>query len=196
MSRTGTKRLVAVIPFASSPLKYGFQTNIDQAQSTQLGQVAVNTLAAGYIFGANAPKPARARKKFATGVVSSFISAGSVSTARGQGWSIGKGSFRTGGNTPKGKVVYVTLQGVKYGWIMPNTTAQRIGGSLTQLGIKIATSADKDIVFGASYPKPPTASRSIAASGGTSTVSTFFDPSVSLPSGWTASGRQDPSVAL
>jgi hypothetical protein len=196
MSRTGPKRIVAVTPFVGSPLKYGFATNIDQAQSTQLGHAPVNTLAAGYIFGANAPKPARARKKFATGVVSSFISAGSVATARGQGWSVGKGSYRTGGSTPKGKAVYVTLQGVKYGWNMPNTTAQRMGGSLTQLGIKIATTADKDIVFGASYPKPPTASRSIASSGGTSTISTFYDPSVTLPTGWTASGRQDPSVAL
>jgi hypothetical protein len=194
MSRSGPKRLVAVVPFLGSPLKYGFSTNIDQAQSTQLGQVAVNNLAPGYIYGANAPKPARARKRFASGVVSSFISAGSVASARSQGWSVGKGHFRTGGSTPKGKVVYVTMAGVKYGWVMPNTTAQRIGGSLAQLGIKIATSADKDIVFGASYPTPPKASRAIAATG--SIVSTFYDPSISLPAGWAGSGTQDPTTAL
>jgi hypothetical protein len=196
MSRTGPKRLVAVTPFAGSPLKYGFQTNIDQAQSTQLGHQAVNNFAAGYIFGANAPKPARARKKFASGVVSSFINAGSVTNARTQGWAVGKGRYRAGGSTPKGKAVYVTMTGVKYAWIMPNSTAQRMGASVTQLGIKIATSADKDLVFGASYPKPPRASRSIASSGGSSIITTFYDPSINLPAGWTASGQQDPSIAL
>jgi hypothetical protein len=195
MSRSGPKRLVAVTPFLGSPLKYGFSTNIDQAQSTQLGHAPVNNLAPGYIYGANAPKPARARKRFASGVVSSFISAGSVASARTQGWSVGKGRFRTGGATPKGKVVYVTVSGVKYGWVMPNTTAQRMGGSLAQLGIKISTSADKDIVFGASYPTPPTASRAIGGATG-SVIKTFYDPGTTLPAGWVGSGKQDPTQAL
>lgn len=196
MPRTGPKRLVAVTPFQGSPIKYGFHTNIDQAQSTQLGHAPVNTFAAGFVFGANAPKPARARKKFASGVVSSFISAGSVASARSQNWTIGKGRYRTGGSTPKGKTVYVTIGGVKYGWIMPNSTAQRMGGSLASLGIREAQSTDKDIVFGASYPKPPQASRSVNSASGTSTLRTFYDPSVTLPAGWKASGTQDPSVAL
>ncbi|NJR41149.1 MAG: hypothetical protein HC781_22785 [Leptolyngbyaceae cyanobacterium CSU_1_4] len=196
MSRTGAKRVVAVVPFNGSPLRYGFATNIDQAQSTQLGHAPVNNFASGFIFGANAPKPARARKRFASGIVSSFISAPSVLAARTAGWSIGKGKYRTGGTTPKGKTVYVTIAGIKYGWVMPNTTAQRIGGSLAQLGIREAQSTDKDIVFGASYPKPPTASRAIASSGGSSTLTTFYDPSVTLPAGWRGSGQQDPSVAL
>ncbi len=196
MSRTGPKRIVAVVPFSGSPIRYGFATNIDQAQSQQLGQAPVNTFASGFVFGANAPKPARARKKFASGIVSSFISAGSVVAARGAGWSVGKGKYRTGGSTPKGKTVYVTIGGIKYGWVMPNTTAQRIGGSSTQLGIKEAQSTDKDVIFGASYPKPPKASRSVASSGGTSTLTTFYDPSVTLPAGWRSSGSQDPSVAL
>jgi hypothetical protein len=178
MSRSGPKRLVAVTPFLGSPLKYGFSTNIDQAQSTQLGHAPVNNLAPGYIYGANAPKPARARKRFASGVVSSFISAGSVASARTQGWSVGKGRFRTGGATPKGKVVYVTVSGVKYGWVMPNTTAQRM-----------------DIVFGASYPTPPTASRAIGGATG-SVIKTFYDPGTTLPAGWVGSGKQDPTQAL
>jgi hypothetical protein len=183
MSRSGPKRMVAVVPFMGSSLKYGFHTNIDQAQSTQLGHAPVNTRSVpGFIYGANAPKPARARKRFASGVVSSF-------------WSVGKGRFRTGGNTPKGKVVYVTISGVKYGWVMPNTTAQRMGGSLAQLGIRTSTSQDKDIVFGASYPTPPKASRPMAGGTG-SVISTFYDSSVNLPPGWLGSGVQDPTEAL
>lgn len=196
MSRTGPKRIVSVVPFNGSPIKYGFATNIDQAQSQQLGQAAITTFASGFVFGANAPKPARARKRFASGIVSSFISASSVVAARGAGWSVGKGKYRTGGTTPKGKTVYVTIGGIKYGWVMPNTTAQRMGGSISQLGIKEAMSTDKDVVFGASYPKPPTASRSVASSGGASTLTTFYDPSIALPAGWRSSGTQDPSVAL
>jgi hypothetical protein len=196
MSRTGPKRIVAVVPFQGSPIKFGFYTNIDQAQSQQLGQAPVNTFANGFILGANAPKPARARKRFASGIVSSFISAPNVASARGQGWSVGRGSYRAGGATPKGKAVYVTIGGIKYGWVMPNSTAQRMGGSLAQLGIREGRSTDKDIVFGASYPKPPQASRSVASSGGTSTLTTFYDPTVTLPAGWRASGQQDPTVAL
>lgn len=196
MSRTGPKRLVAVTPFASSPIKYGFNTNIDQAQSTQLGQVGVNTFASGFVLGANAPKPARARKRFASGVVSSFISAGSVTAARTAGWSVGKGSYRAGGSSAKGKVVYVTIAGIKYGWNMPNTTAQRIGGALAQLGIREGRTTDKDIVFGASYPVPPKASRAVASSGGSSTLTTFYDPTVVLPAGWRAAGKKDPSETL
>jgi hypothetical protein len=70
---------------------------------------------------------------------------------------------------------------VKYAWNMPKDTAQKIG-SIQALGIRLATGQDNDLVFGAEYPKPPRATRLI----GEDQISTFYDPSTTLPAGWSA----------
>jgi hypothetical protein len=189
MGRRDDKRKVWVVPFNGSSLKYGFATNVDTAQGTQLGHANVTGQAlAGLIYGANAPKPARASKRFATGTVSSFINAGNVANARTQGWRIGKARIRRGGSTAKAKVVYVTINGVKYAWSLPNDTAAAIG-SLQALGIRLATNSDTDLVFGATSPKPPQVFKVV----GNDVISTYCDPSVTLPAGWsTGAEKIDP----
>jgi hypothetical protein len=179
MGRYDDRRPVSVTPFQGSTLRYGFMTNIDAAQSTQLGHQAVTGTVQGIVFGANSPKPARASRRFATGVVSSFINAGTIATARGQGWRVGKGRLRRGGSTLKASRVYVTFQTIRYAWELPNDVAAKIG-NLGQLGIQSSTAADTNLVFGAQRPKPPRATRVV----GEDRVSTFFDPSRTLPAGW------------
>lgn len=179
MGRYDTRRQVSVTPFQGSTLRYGFLTNIDQAQSSQLGHQAVTGTVQGLVFGANSPKPARASKRFATGIVSSFINAGSIATARGQGWSVGRGKLRRGGSTAKGKLVYVTFQTIRYAWNLPNDVAAKIG-NIGSLGIRESTAADTNLVFGANKPQPPRATRVV----GEDRVSTFYDPSTTLPAGW------------
>lgn len=192
MARTDSKRIVYVTPFRGSSIKYGFATNIDQTQGNQLGHTDVSAgIPTGYVFGANSPKPARASKRYATGTVSSFVDADQVAAARAQNWKIGTGRLRRGGSSGRSKTVYVTLGGINYAWQMPDDTAARIG-SLASLGIREATGAETDLVFGATTPKPPRAKKAIGGTGESQTIiSTFYDPSASLPAGWSASGRID-----
>lgn len=190
MARTDRKRIVYVTPFQGSTIKYGFGTNIDEAQGTALGHTALTANApTGYVFGANSPKPARASKRYATGTVSSFVDAEKIPAARAADWKIGTAYLRRGGDSGRSKTVYVTIQGIKYAWQIPDDTASRIG-TLENLGIRVATGAETDLVFGATTPKPPRAKKAIGGEGENQTIlSTFYDPSNALPAGWTASGR-------
>lgn len=186
---------VSVVPFNGSSVRYGFLTNIDQADGSTLGHVsAVDSNQQGLVFGANAPKPARASRKRATGTTSSFIDWNAIAAARTAGWSIGKASIRRGGTTAKTRVVMVTFRGISYAWNMPNDTYANIGsGDLQTLGVRETNTGDTDLVFGADSPKPPKA----IFDAGENTYSTFYDPTNgSLPEGWSsASNSQDPLQA-
>lgn len=196
MGRYDEKRKVYVTPYQGSNLKYGFATNIDAAQSTQLGQTTLTGAnPAGFIFGANSPKPARASRRFATGIVSSFIDVGSIVTARAAGWSVGKGKRRGASNSARSKTVYVTIGGIKYAWQLPADTEASIGG-LAALGIQVATNANTDLVFGATTPKPDRAQKTVVSGANTNIISTFFDPSITLPAGWSViASDKDPLQA-
>lgn len=190
MGKYDSRRIVHVQPIQGLNIRYGFATNIDQAQSSQLGHVALaGTPPNGYVFGANAPKPARASRRFATGMVSSFVSVTSIVAARGQGWKVGLAKRGGPVNTAKSQTVFVTMNGVKYAWNQPKDTQQKIGG-LGALGIRVATTADRDLVFGASRPRPPRARRIVGTGDQTDVISTFYDPTVAqLPAGWSDVSR-------
>lgn len=184
MSNRGSKRKVYVTPYQGTNLRYGFATNIDAAQSAQLGHTELNgPNPAGYIFGANSPKPARASRRFATGIISSFIDVGSIVAARAAGWSVGRGKRRGASSTTRSKTVYVTIDGVKYAWQLPAATEASIGG-LATLGIQVATNTDDDLVFGASTPKPDRAKKTVINGAEVDIITTFFDPTVTLPADW------------
>lgn len=195
MGRYTKRRLVFVSPFNSSAIKYGFATSIDQSQGTQLGHTPVgDDSLQGYVFGANSPKPARASKAFASGTVSSFVNAATIAAARTAGWRIGKALLRRGSSTSKTVVAYVTLEGVQYAWNLPKETQSKIGGDLATLGIKLASGPETDLVFGASKPRPPTASKVIGSGSAINVISTFYDPSRNLPPGWrSGTSRIDPT---
>ncbi len=195
-----TSRLVSVglaAPYADH--HYAFRTTIKESEGSILGHVAVTTTTAvaGLIFKANYPKPKRASKSFATGTSSSFIAPSAVAGAIAAGWDIVKA--KSNGRKSKTRFqtpVYVTVNGVKYAWAMTNRQLTKIKPNLKALGIIEVVGTEQDLVFGASFPKPPRV-RSVASVGkgdnATSAISTtFYDPSTSkIPSDFaiTSSGQ-------
>ena len=177
-------RLVSVDFSSASPyagIHYAFKTTINESESTALGHTALSGSApiAGIILRANAPKPPKATKRLASGATStSFIDDGAYLTAAAAGWKI-LSSKISGGRRRKTRrttVVYVTVNGVKYGWNIRDTLLAKLTSSLTALGVKVATPSDA-IVFGASFPKPPTVTVFKEIEGVTVSTTTFYDPS-------------------
>jgi hypothetical protein len=185
----GDRDLVYVNPFTGSTIKYGFMTNADVGTRTALGHTAVPaTYPTGLVIGANAPKPPRGKRMTAAGIESSFCDPGSIGTARAAGWKISAGKLRNGASSSKSKTVYVTHEGNKLAWRMPNFLHTNISGDLAGLGILAAASTDLDLVFGVRYPKLPRVAKiNIPTSGSASRYTTYCDPSKldNLPAGWT-----------
>lgn len=189
-----SRDLVWVTPFGGSSIKYGFLTNAPAATRTACGH---NAIAADYptglVIGANAPKPGRASKRTATGTNGSFYDIGQRATLRTDGWSLTYPKIRRGSTGANSNAVYVNLGSIKYAWRMPKTTYTKVGGDRAVLGIEDATSNDTDLVWGASYPKPPKASKVEVGADGTNVISTFVDTSAvdSLPDGWSTSSGEE-----
>jgi hypothetical protein len=178
-------RLVGVAmdaPYAG--IIYGFRTTIKEAEGGILGHTALTaaTPVTGLIFKANSPKPRRASKTFSTGTSSSYIAPAAITAAVAAGWDIVKA--KSNGRKSNSRfqiVVYVTINGVKYAWAMRKTQLALLADNLSALGIKKATGDETDLVFGASFPKPPRIRSVITtgAAGNTTSQSsnTFYDPS-------------------
>ncbi|MBD2150808.1 hypothetical protein H6F44_11850 [Pseudanabaena sp. FACHB-1277] len=175
-----TSRLVFVAmaaPYAD--IKYGFRTTVKESTSTILGHQAlvVDTPVTGLIFKANTPKPRRASRRTATGLESSFIAPSAVAAAVAAGFDITKA--RPNGRKSRTQFqipVYVTVNGVKYAWGMRVAQKAKLGANFAALGIKEATGAEQDLVFGASFPKPPRAESIVTSKNGSVSSSTFYDP--------------------
>lgn len=187
----GKRTLVYVIVSPQIPIKYGFPTNLEASDRTALGHASVfgaGGYVPGLVLGANAPKPAVARRfTVGKGYQSSFINAGNYQSAANAGWSISRAKIRRGGKTPKMTAVYVTIGTIKYAWLMHDRLLNNstIKADMARLGIKKA-SGEKDLVWGARYPTPPTAQFTATGTQGRKTISTMIDPSKadSLPTGW------------
>lgn len=186
-----SRTLVSVNPFTGSGLLYGFKTNVDTNRRAALGHTPVDlaNLPASLIIGANRPKPGRASKRFSTGYSSSFYDIANAGALRSDGWSLSAPHIRRASQSDFSNAYYVTIGTVKYAWKMPKTQATLISGTLSALGIQTPTANDKDLVWGASYPKPARVFTRIADD----IVSTFVDPSRidNLPEGWGASGDEE-----
>lgn len=184
-------------------VNYAFFTNIPDAARTKLGQVAIATPAAppvGTVLTSNFPKPRRASQRSGLRYTSSFCSAANIVPLKVEGWRISKQRvtkppLHTPTLRPNSfiQTAYVTFRGIKYAWQLPKVTITNVTEAVIgQLGIKLATPADFDeLCFGAQAPKPPKASITIGTGDGaeatSKTLSTFYDPSVTLPAGWTES---------
>ncbi|MGB3492806.1 MAG: hypothetical protein WBA57_08760 [Elainellaceae cyanobacterium] len=195
MARRDARDLVHVPVFANNNgnnvatgALYGFMTNIDAADRATLGQTAVDgAYPAGLIIGANAPKPPRASRIRATGTTSSYYDLANEAAIRTAGWRTGsRGRIRTRNVTARSRTVFVTVGLIKYAWQIPNDTFTQLGGDAAALGVEEPDAGDNDLVFGASYPKPPRAAQTIFGDDGTDTYSTFIDPAAvdNLPAGW------------
>lgn len=175
-----TAKLMSVplaAPFAG--LTYAFKTIADGATSTILGhtEVTIATPITGLIYKANHPKPKRASKTFAASVKSSFVAPAAIAAAVAAGWNVSKAkSNGRKNNTARQVALYVTVNGINYGWGMSKQRwTNGVSSSAAALGIRQITT-ETDIVFGASFPKPPHVN-GFTGKNGDKRVSSFFDPS-------------------
>lgn len=177
-------------------LKYGYKCRLQRDGSLPtLGIVKIlpadvtSALMQNFVLGCNSPKPPRASKKFADvahGHESSFVSSDNMTAARADGWNLTQGkAWRKASSSDYSQTVYVTINGIKYAWISSRVpVALATGLDIGQVGVQVATAAEKNLIFGCSFPKPPRASRELTPDD---RFETFRDPSVeNIPAGWTA----------
>lgn len=177
---TGPRTLVYVqLGAATGSLKYAFQSGLRDGLRNDFGQVlitqttAVNKLA----LGVNAPKPARANKLIATGYEASFCADNRRASLKQQGYRMIRPKFRAGGESNLSDTVYVTINGIKYTWQIPKITGQPGLAAVGAFGHQKAGASDKDLVFGASFPKPAIAGATSSQTGFPVSFKTFVDPS-------------------
>ncbi|MCT7958951.1 hypothetical protein [Laspinema palackyanum] len=184
----GDRPLVAVKVGASSGATttdigfYGFRSPIDTTEGATLGHtpaISGGAFIAKLIITPRRPRPVRVQRKESAYSISSFCSYDQVAAAGSAGWKqIESSKFES----PRGKKAvdpyYVEVRGIKYGFYSPKLKVAKIQGDLGSLGVVAATSANRDICWGANFPIPPRVAKSVAGTGnsGVDTVSTFCDP--------------------
>ena len=141
-TRYDDRRRVCV-PIAEAVARYGWLTNITAGDSTALGHTELSEDGSGgtgvVFFGASRPKPPRARKS--SDGTTSFYDA---SKALPAGWvksSPSKGFIapRTSDKTTRH---FVSIQGAKYAWDLPNDVAAKIGAAKEGLGVQVLSNGD------------------------------------------------------
>lgn len=170
-----SRRLVSVtVSAALSTLKYGFRSGLRDSEQSRFGQTQITTAndVLNLVIGANAPKPARAAKKMATGWEGSYCSHTAIATLKVAGYRItaGKSTRKPRAATANSRVVYVKLNGIKYAWYY---TASTVAANIATVGVREASGSDNDLIFGAEFPKPPRYKVII----GDDSFSSFIDPS-------------------
>ncbi|MEB3281122.1 MAG: hypothetical protein VKK42_19575 [Lyngbya sp.] len=208
-----TLRQVTVSHPVSTTVKfvYLFRSNVPTTEVTELGQEEISgvvSFLSPAIFATSHPKPLIAKNSVKR--ISSFCSTASFPTARAAGWTklhdakfMQERTQTTTGftATSTGSVIARVdcksgSQKFSYGWRMNARQLFRISpATLTALGISFPTTeADwRGLVMGCDSPKPPRASASFTAgtsnlaaggSGKVDTVTTFYDSTKTLPTGW------------
>lgn len=196
MSTRRKDRRPVTVTISDYTAEYGFLTSLADADSASLGHSAFTgseqSTSVPVFFGANRPKPARARKK--SDGTSSFYSHG---TALPTGWVTSKKITLQPfpGSSAKSKYVYVKIDTNNlYVWAMPLDTYNSVGSDREGLGIKDLTSSDKGWLGANSIErtsagklgKPPRARKVVSGDTGTDIISTFceFPVPANLPEGW------------
>lgn len=174
---TDPRTLVTVGIPGFTALRYGFPSGLKDSLRTEFGQTAVNfdQLGTGLVLGANSPKPYRAGKRLTTGFESSFCDSTKVKTLKAAGWSITFPKIRAATKSALSTTLFVTIGGIKYAWTTPTLPA---GFTVEAIGAKVAGSDDKDLVFGARFPRPARYSTDLTVEGSenVTTLSIFVDP--------------------
>ena len=164
-----------VQPFEDSDLLYGFKSGADTTLKTALGQTDIisTTPVTNLVLEANNFKPYTLKKETAAGSEQSFANYDKIATATQNGLTVAKAGYRPKvkrGNN-RGRIVYVTINGVKYGWKFLSTTLPIVLGTI---GVTVATGSENDIIYGATFPKPPR--MKLIAASREDTLTTFVDP--------------------
>lgn len=149
---SGTWRYVNLV-IGATTYKYVFLSRLKDTLKTEFGQVDITPQfnVQGAILSANRPKPARASKRFVDGYEGSFCSSDKIKPLKADGYSITRPKLAIYNQTELSRVLFVTLNGVKYAWRRPRNAGGEV--DLTALGVETA-SGEVDLVFGADFPKP------------------------------------------
>lgn len=189
-----------VTPFNQCIVRYGFSTNLDTAESGELGHQALpTTIPQGpqdfVYFGLQSPKPSRYSKKQTAYSVSSFLHAGTqIDLTK---WKkVKQGGYkrvaaRTNAAGFGRKPVYVPYGTIGYAWQMDTRTYELIAQWRAALGIadvENSASALKKLIWGANKAfKPPVAHYFDSALN--TSYNVFVNPELtSLPQGWSFGG--------
>ncbi|KST64076.1 hypothetical protein [Mastigocoleus testarum] len=169
---------------------YGFNTGLKTDKRSNFGQTAIdfNSVPDKTAFGVNSPKPARASKKETSGYESSWCSDDKIASLKASGYKVIPGRRRFGGNSALSQTLYVTIQGIKYAWISPLLPSFVPATDLAELGVKQASAGDKDLIFGASQPKPSRFKKDFTQGETSGSFSIFIDPAQednAIAKGWT-----------
>jgi len=159
MARNTNKgTMVHVTMAAYTTLKYCFKSRLDSSKRPDFGQEVILptiTSVAGFILGANRPKPARASKKIASGYEGSYCSHSKIKELLAAGYSVTPAvASRKGRSTLLTKSSYITINGVKYAWNRSTTVEKEPQEYPANCDIKAPTKDDGDLVWGATFPKP------------------------------------------
>lgn len=175
-----------VKPFQDSALLYGFKSGADTALAGALGQTDITaaTQVMNLVLEPNNFKPYKIKKETAAGTEESFANFDKVASARQNNLIVSKAGYRpkTKRSNARGSIVYVTVNGIKYGWKFLQTSLPIQAGVI---GHQPATGTETDIVFGATFPKPPR--MKFVSANREDTLTTFVDPSkvdAALQAGW------------
>ncbi|NJL23678.1 MAG: hypothetical protein HC895_27410 [Leptolyngbyaceae cyanobacterium SM1_3_5] len=127
-------------------LQYGFLAGSNsRPHRAALGHTAF-TNQVGVVFGANSPKPNRARKEIsAVNIVSSFFDPGRRASLVADDWVISGGGRRRGlARTPRSRSVFVDMGTYNYAWNLTTEEHQH----MEVLGIEFASGTTPSLVLG------------------------------------------------
>jgi hypothetical protein len=172
-------------------LKYVFKSTLKSSLHNDFGCLEVTadfTDPTGVVFEPNSPKPARASKRTADPEIEgAYCAFDKTKTLRGDRYTITQPVNKLSLSTALTNALYINLAGTKYAWKSSKLSAEQIGelgGYQALLGIETVSANDRDLVWGATFPKPPKVKKTLADG---STFSSFCDSTKvddAIAAGW------------
>ena len=149
-------------------LKYLFLSTLKDSFHNDFGCTKITTDftdATGLVYECNSPKPARASKRTSDPEIEgAYCAYDKTATLRGNRFSIVRPLNKVKLGTALTDIQYVNINGLKMAWRSNKPSAEQlteIGDFRTLLGIELGTFSDKDLVFGATFPRLPRVQKSL-----------------------------------
>lgn len=150
-------------------LKWLFRSTLKDSLHNNFGAIEVTadfTDVTGLVFQANSPKPARASKRTTDPEIEgAYCAYDKTANLRSDKYSIQQPINRLRLGTTLTDILYCSVNGLKIAWRSPKPNAEQIaeiGSYKTLLGIETATATDRDLIFGAAFPRLPKVQKTLA----------------------------------
>ncbi len=188
-----TKLLMIINALRTHPnLKWLFRSTLKDSLHNDFGCVEVATDftdVTGIVFQANSPQPARATKRTSDPEIEGAYCAYTKSAQlRSDKYSIKQPVNRLRLGTTLTDILYCSVNGLKVAWRSPKPNPEQtaeIGSYKTLLGIETATANDRDLVFGATFPRLPKVQKTLADGSKFSSYCDTTKVDEALQAGWT-----------